>query len=73
MTAWPYRDSVIKAFNSNMPVRPVHRRADRRRPAAQRHARPDHRDRFHRNTMTNTEGGTDDEEWRVAAVKDRRT
>ncbi|NRA95455.1 MAG: DUF1553 domain-containing protein [Planctomycetes bacterium] len=26
---------------------------------------------FHRNTMTNTEGGTDDEEWRVAAVKDR--
>ena len=26
---------------------------------------------FHRNTMTNTEGGTDDEEWRIAAVKDR--
>ncbi len=26
---------------------------------------------FHRNTMTNTEGGTDDEEYRVAAVKDR--
>src|SRR4030095_14228703 len=26
---------------------------------------------FHRNTMTNTEGGTIDEEWRVAAVKDR--
>ena len=26
---------------------------------------------FHRNTMTNTEGGTDDEEFRVAAVKDR--
>src|SRR5262249_10324158 len=25
----------------------------------------------HRNTMTNTEGGTDDEEFRVAAVKDR--
>jgi hypothetical protein len=26
---------------------------------------------FHRNTMTNTEGGTDPEEYRVAAVKDR--
>jgi hypothetical protein len=26
---------------------------------------------FHRNTMTNDEGGTDDEEFRVAAVKDR--
>jgi hypothetical protein len=26
---------------------------------------------FHRNTMTNTEGGTDDEEFRVAAVQDR--
>src|SRR5262249_40830815 len=26
---------------------------------------------FHRNTMTNKEGGTNDEEWRVAAVKDR--
>src|SRR5207244_737812 len=26
---------------------------------------------FHRNTMSNDEGGTDDEEFRVAAVKDR--
>ena len=26
---------------------------------------------FHRNTMTNDEGGTDDEEFRIAAVKDR--
>ena len=26
---------------------------------------------FHRNTMTNSEGGTDDEEFRVAAVVDR--
>ena len=26
---------------------------------------------FHRNTMNNDEGGTDDEEFRVAAVKDR--
>jgi hypothetical protein len=28
---------------------------------------------FHRNTMTNTEGGTDDEEFRSLAVKDRIT
>ena len=26
---------------------------------------------FHRNTMTNTEGGTDDEEFRTAAITDR--
>ena len=26
---------------------------------------------FHRNTMTNQEGGTDDEEYRVAAIIDR--
>src|SRR5690606_38898551 len=26
---------------------------------------------FHRNTMTNDEGGTDNEEFRIAAVKDR--
>ena len=26
---------------------------------------------FHRNTLTNTEGGTDDEEYRIIAVKDR--
>ena len=26
---------------------------------------------FHRNTMVNTEGGTDDEEFRVAALVDR--
>ena len=26
---------------------------------------------FHRNTMVNTEGGTDDEEFRIAAIVDR--
>ena len=52
-------------------LRPVHDRATRRRPAAE----PDRRQliatAFHRNTLTNNEGGTDDEEFRIAAVKDR--
>ena len=70
-TAWPYRDWVIRAFNSNKPfdVFTVEQIAGDLLPNATR-------DQiiatgFHRNTMTNTEGGTDDEEWRVAAVKDR--
>ena len=71
-TIWRYRDWVIDAFNAQPAVRPVHDRADRRRPAARRR-RLEQRmaTAFHRNTMTNTEGGTDDEEFRVAAVKDR--
>ena len=53
-------------------LRPVHARADRRRPAARTRASSDRiATAFHRNTMTNTEGGTDDEEFRVAAIKDR--
>ena len=32
--AWRYRDYVIDAFNARQAVRPVHPRADRRRPAA---------------------------------------
>ena len=31
--AWPYRDYVIRAFNDDMPYRPVHPRATRRRRA----------------------------------------
>jgi hypothetical protein len=70
-TIWRYRDWVIDAFNRNMPYDQftTEQIAGDLLPNAtleQRMATA-----FHRNTMTNTEGGTDDEEFRVAAVKDR--
>ena len=39
-TMWPWRDWVIAAFNAQPAVRPLHDRADRRRPPAGRHAWP---------------------------------
>lgn len=70
-TIWRYRDWVIDAFNANMPFDrfTIEQIAGDLLPEStieQRIATA-----FHRNTMTNTEGGTDDEEFRVAAVKDR--
>jgi hypothetical protein len=71
MTMWRYREWVIDAFNENMPFDrfTLEQMAGDLLPSA----RPETvlATAFHRNTMTNTEGGTDDEEWRVAAVKDR--
>jgi len=68
---WRYRDWVIDAFNENKPFDEftVEQLAGDLLPDAsldQRLATA-----FHRNTMVNTEGGTDDEEFRVLAVKDR--
>ena len=65
---WRYRDWVIDAFNRNLP----YDRFTLEQIAGDLLPEPDASSRriataFHRNTMTNTEGGTDDEEFRVAA------
>jgi hypothetical protein len=70
-TIWPYRDWVINALNRDLPFDEftVEQIAGDLLPSAtveQKVATG-----FHRNTMVNTEGGTDDEEFRVAAVVDR--
>ncbi|HVY69139.1 MAG TPA: DUF1549 domain-containing protein, partial [Verrucomicrobiae bacterium] len=71
LNIWPYRDWVIQALNRDEPYDQftIDQIAGDLLPnptTGQLVATA-----FHRNTMTNTEGGTDDEEWRVAAVKDR--
>ena len=70
-TIWRYRDWVIKAFNEDMPFDQftIEQIAGDLLPDATNEQRI--ATAFHRNTMTNTEGGTDDEEFRVAAVIDR--
>jgi hypothetical protein len=68
---WPWRDWVIRAFNADMrfsefTIRQLagdlldNATADDLLATA-----------FHRNTQNNSEGGTDDEEWRTTAVHDR--
>lgn len=70
-TVWPYRDWVIKAFNDDMPLAQF----TTEQLAGDLLENPSGDQiiatAFHRNTMANDEGGTDDEEFRVAAVKDR--
>jgi mono/diheme cytochrome c family protein len=70
-TIWRYRDWVIDALNANMPFDrfTIEQIAGDLLPGAtydQILATA-----FHRNTLTNDEGGTSDEEFRVAAVVDR--
>jgi Protein of unknown function (DUF1553)/Protein of unknown function (DUF1549)/Planctomycete cytochrome C/F5/8 type C domain len=70
-TIWPYRDYVIRSFNANKPFDQftieqlagdlLTNATDEQLTATA----------FHRNTMTNNEGGTQDEEFRNAAVVDR--
>ena len=68
---WRYRDYVIKSFNEDKPFD----RFTIEQLAGD--MLPDPTDEqliataFHRNTMNNDEGGTDDEEFRTAAVIDR--
>jgi hypothetical protein len=71
LNIWPWRDWVIKAMNDNMPFDQftLEQIAGDLLPDPSRDQLV--ATAFHRNTMTNTEGGTDDEEFRVAAVKDR--
>lgn len=68
---WPFRDWVIRAFNADMPFD----RFTEKQLAGDLLENPEPGDlvasAFHRNTQNNTEGGTDDEEYRVAAVMDR--
>lgn len=70
-TVWRYRDWVIEAFQRNLPFDEftIEQLAGDLLPQPsldQRIATG-----FHRQTMNNTEGGTDNEEFRVAAVVDR--
>jgi len=70
-TIWPYRDWVINAFDTSMPFDEftVQQLAGDLLPDTT----PDNKiaTAFHRNTLTNNEGGTIDEEFRSVAVVDR--
>ena len=70
-TIWPYRDWVIKALNADMPFDQftIEQIAGDLLPNATRDQKV--ATGFHRNTMTNTEGGTDNEEFRHEAIVDR--
>lgn len=70
-TIWRYRDWVIRAFNRDMPFDQF----STEQLAGDLLPNPSDDQliatAFHRNTMNNDEGGTEDEEFRVAAVVDR--
>lgn len=70
-TIWAYRDWVVRAFNSNMPFDQftIEQLAGDLLP----NPTPDQlvATAFHRNTLTNNEGGTNDEEFRNVAIVDR--
>ena len=70
-TIWPWRDWVIDAFNADLPYDEftVQQIAGDMLPEANDDTIL--ATAFHRNTMTNSEGGTRDEEFRIAAVVDR--
>lgn len=70
-TIWGYRDWVVKAINSNMPFDQFTKEqlaGDLLPNATESQLIAT---AFHRNTLTNNEGGTQDEEFRNVAVVDR--
>ncbi|MGI6457006.1 MAG: PSD1 and planctomycete cytochrome C domain-containing protein [bacterium] len=69
--AWRYRDWLIKAINDDMPFDQftIEQLAGDLLPNASLEQKI--ATGFHRNTLTNTEGGVDQEEFRTKAVKDR--
>jgi mono/diheme cytochrome c family protein len=68
---WRWRDWVIEAYNADMPYDrfTLEQMAGDLLPDASVNTQL--ATAFHRNSLVNTEGGTDNEEFRVAAVKDR--
>ncbi len=68
---WGFRDYVIKSFNANKPFDQftIEQLAGDLLPKATEEQLI--ATAFHRNTMTNSEGGTNDEEFRSAAIVDR--
>lgn len=70
-TIWAYRDWVIKAFNKNMPFDQftIEQLAGDLLPNPTEDQLI--ATAFHRNTLTNNEGGTNDEEFRNVAIVDR--
>lgn len=70
-TIWPYRDYVIRSFNRNKPFDQftIEQIAGDQLPTPTEEQLI--ATAFHRNTMTNNEGGTNDEEFRNVAIVDR--
>ncbi len=70
-TIWKYRDWVINSINKNLPY--DHFTVEQIAGDMLPNATQDQilATAFHRNTLTNDEGGTSDEEFRAAAVVDR--
>ena len=68
---WPYRDWVIRSLNDDLPYTEFLKYQLAGDLISNRTIDSQLATAFHRNTQTNHEGGTDDEEFRIAAVIDR--
>lgn len=70
-SVWPYRDWLVSAINNDRPLdqMTIEQLAGDLLPDPTQDQLI--ATTFHRNTMSNDEGGTDDEEFRTIAVKDR--